>query len=128
MRVRLNQTRSKAETASAYSLMSDQPRRELPEAAWKASTALAKSWQGTLATRDQPPKDGLLLGTNLATSERGYITPAQLSTHMHVLGASGVGKSYFLESLIKELILHGRGVCVIDPQAMVVLQILFWPQ
>jgi hypothetical protein len=95
--------------------MSDQPWKELPPASWKESESLVKSWQQTLATRDQPPRDGLLLGTNLSTSKPGYITPQQISTHMHVLGASGVGKSFFLESLIKELILHGQGVCVIDP-------------
>ena len=34
---------------------------------------------------------------------------------MHVLGTSGAGKSFFLESFIKELILHGRGACIINP-------------
>lgn len=34
---------------------------------------------------------------------------------MHVLGGTGVGKSFFLQLLIKELILAGHGVCVIDP-------------
>ena len=37
------------------------------------------------------------------------------SRHMHVLGASGTGKSKFLELMIRQDILAGRGVCLIDP-------------
>lgn len=36
-------------------------------------------------------------------------------THMHILGISGQGKSYFIEQLVREDILNGHGVCVIDP-------------
>lgn len=38
-----------------------------------------------------------------------------LKTHMHVVGATGVGKSFFLEGVLKNLILDGHGVCLIDP-------------
>ena len=37
------------------------------------------------------------------------------SRHLHVVGASGTGKSKFLEMLIRQDIVAGRGVCVIDP-------------
>lgn len=60
-------------------------------------------------------KDQLLLGHDAASGETATITPSHLSTHMHVLGASGVGKSFFLEGMIKTLILQGKGVCLIDP-------------
>src|SRR5439155_12677015 len=33
----------------------------------------------------------------------------------HVVGATGVGNSYFLEGILKTLILLGYGMCVIDP-------------
>ncbi|MEI9933254.1 MAG: DUF87 domain-containing protein [Rhizomicrobium sp.] len=39
----------------------------------------------------------------------------QRSRHLHVLGASGTGKSKFLESMIRQDILAGRGLCLIDP-------------
>jgi hypothetical protein len=35
-------------------------------------------------------------------------------THMHVLGSTGVGKSYFLEFILREAILSQRGFCFID--------------
>lgn len=34
---------------------------------------------------------------------------------MHVLGATNVGKSFFLEGILKQLILHRHGICLIDP-------------
>ena len=35
--------------------------------------------------------------------------------HMHVIGATGSGKTNFLEHLIRQDILRGCGVCVVDP-------------
>jgi Type IV secretion-system coupling protein DNA-binding domain len=35
--------------------------------------------------------------------------------HMHVIGATGSGKTNFLEHCIRQDIAHGRGVCVVDP-------------
>src|SRR5438874_1925641 len=61
------------------------------------------------------PPDGILLGDNLATQLPIYITSEQLRTHMHVVGATNVGKSFFLEGMMKELIMGGRGLCLIDP-------------
>jgi hypothetical protein len=34
---------------------------------------------------------------------------------MQVVGSTGLGKSYFLEGIIKNLIMQGHGVCLIDP-------------
>lgn len=48
------------------------------------------------------------------------------STHMHVLGISGQGKSYFLEQTIREDILNGHGVCVIDPHGEMYNNLLKW--
>lgn len=36
-------------------------------------------------------------------------------THMHVIGSSGVGKSYMLDFLLREAVLSHRGFCLIDP-------------
>lgn len=60
-------------------------------------------------------KDRLLLGDDWVTGKPVTIQPSQLSTHLQVLGASGVGKSFFLEGMIKTLILQGQGICLIDP-------------
>jgi hypothetical protein len=61
------------------------------------------------------PADGIRLGTELSTQFPIYATPAQLSTHTHVIGSTGVGKTYFLEAIIEQMILRGQGLCIIDP-------------
>jgi Type IV secretion-system coupling protein DNA-binding domain len=35
--------------------------------------------------------------------------------HMHIIGATGSGKTNFLEHLVRQDIINGRGVCVVDP-------------
>lgn len=48
------------------------------------------------------------------------------STHLHVMGASGQGKSKFLEHCIREDILAGHGVCLIDPEGDLYESIVAW--
>ena len=54
------------------------------------------------------------------------LTPEARSTHLHVVGASGKGKSRFLEHMIRQDIRHGHGVCVIDPHGALVTGISKW--
>ena len=50
-----------------------------------------------------------------AKGEPLQLTPAlRARTHMHVIGGSGKGKSKFLESMIRQDIQAGHGLCVID--------------
>ena len=35
--------------------------------------------------------------------------------HMHVIGTTGGGKTNLIEHMVRQDILNGRGVCVIDP-------------
>jgi hypothetical protein len=65
--------------------------------------------------RQNKPANGLFAGTNTTTAAKVYITPDQLGTHTHVLGSTGVGKSFWLEALIEQLIAQGNGLCLIDP-------------
>jgi hypothetical protein len=54
------------------------------------------------------------IGRN-ANGERVLITSQmRQSTHMHVIGGSGKGKSKFLEWLIRKDIREGHGLCLID--------------
>lgn len=69
----------------------------------------------TPSGRARKSASGIHLGQNLLEDGDLYITPKELSTHMHVLGGTGVGKSKFLELTIKELIMRGHGLCLIDP-------------
>lgn len=62
------------------------------------------------------PSDGITIGENLTTGLDVQISPKEhLSTHMHIVGSTGVGKSFFLENIIKSLINAKQGVCLITP-------------
>ncbi len=63
------------------------------------------------------PSEGILLGLS---EYRGHKYEVRMKSgdrrrHMYVIGKSGVGKSVFQASMIKQDIEAGRGVCVIDP-------------
>lgn len=55
-----------------------------------------------------------------------YLSDEQRSRHIHVLGASGTGKSKLLESLIRQDILSGRGLCLIDPHGTLAEATIAW--
>lgn len=48
------------------------------------------------------------------------------STHMHIIGASGEGKSKFMEHLIRQDIINNRGLCLIDPHGYLYNDIVRW--
>lgn len=54
------------------------------------------------------------------------LDPDARKTHMHVLGVSGRGKSYFLEYLIRQDIKNGDGLCLIDPHGTLYHKIVAW--
>jgi hypothetical protein len=63
------------------------------------------------------PTEGILLGISEYRGQRYQIRMKgeDRRRHMYVIGGSGAGKSAFLASLIRQDILMGHGVCVIDP-------------
>lgn len=63
------------------------------------------------------PSEGILLGQS---EYRGHVYQIRMKQqdrrrHMYIIGKSGSGKSVYQASLIRQDILEGRGVCVIDP-------------
>ncbi len=88
---------------------------ENPGADWLArADAAAERWVSGESGDRAKPGDPILLGTR--DSSNPLRLPAdERSRHMYVLGASGMGKSYFLQSLIEQDIEAGRGLCVVDP-------------
>jgi hypothetical protein len=86
----------------------------LPPAKWDRAVDRERFEKKRLEARDAPTS-GIKVGKTLNTSQPVFVTPKQLSTHMQVVGSTGLGKSYFLEGIIKNLILQGHGVCLIDP-------------
>ena len=71
-------------------------------------------------------QSGLCLGTNthLGLSVPVRLTVEQRVRHMHVIGASGTGKSTMLFNLIRQDIENGEGVAVLDPHGDLVDRIL----
>lgn len=59
--------------------------------------------------------EGIQIGDRLDTFGRAFLDLKALDTHVHVIGRTGVGKTYFLELLARNLIHEGYGFCVIDP-------------
>ena len=69
--------------------------------------------------------DDVLIGIG-RHGERSMLSPLDRSTHMHVLGASGRGKSKFLENLIRQDIEKRHGLCLIDPHGTLYDEIVAW--
>ncbi|MFA6458463.1 MAG: type IV secretion system DNA-binding domain-containing protein [Patescibacteria group bacterium] len=63
------------------------------------------------------PKEGLLLGHNTyrGTKRDIRIQRDDRRRHFYVIGKSGTGKSTLLETMIRQDLQNGEGVCVVDP-------------
>jgi hypothetical protein len=81
-------------------------------------------------TKPAPPivrqETGVLLGTNIhaGQSVQVRLTPEQRVRHVHIVGASGTGKSTLLFNLIRQDIEAGQGVGVLDPHGDLVDMVL----
>ncbi|MBP7057160.1 ATP-binding protein [Candidatus Gracilibacteria bacterium] len=72
------------------------------------------------------PKDGILLGHNVY---RGEVKEVRLRSedrfrHFYVIGQTGTGKSTILQTMIRQDLQLGNGVCVIDPHGELIEAIL----
>lgn len=57
----------------------------------------------------------VLVGKGSGNREKFYLDLKALLTHLHIIGATMTGKSYFMEALFRDLILRNFGCCLIDP-------------
>lgn len=55
-----------------------------------------------------------------------YIDPKTRTTHMHIIGSTGEGKSKFMEHLIREDIIASNGLCLIDPHGSLYREMVKW--
>ncbi|PJE58156.1 MAG: hypothetical protein COU81_02190 [Candidatus Portnoybacteria bacterium CG10_big_fil_rev_8_21_14_0_10_36_7] len=63
------------------------------------------------------PSDGLVIGKN---NYRGQGTLVRLRRddrrrHLYIIGQTGTGKSGFMKEMLRQDIINGEGVCIIDP-------------
>ena len=72
-----------------------------------------EKWAKEALSKEKENK--ILIGNNALINRRTYLSLEQLSIHMHLVGSSGMGKTFLLEHLVKTLIDLKAGVCVIDP-------------
>jgi hypothetical protein len=63
------------------------------------------------------PEEGVLLGINSFRGEDRdiRIMRSDRRRHFYLIGKSGTGKSTLLETCIKQDLMNGEGVCVVDP-------------
>lgn len=61
-----------------------------------------------------------------SSGRKVWFDPVRRSTHLHVIGGSGMGKTKFLEHMIREDILAGHGLCLIDPHGDLFKNIVEW--
>lgn len=80
----------------------------------------------TKATPQSVHGHSFVLGKNIHQGHEQIVTlPTSMRLrHMHLIGATGTGKSTFLQNLIIEDCTHGKGLCVVDPHGDLIETIL----
>ena len=72
-------------------------------------------------------KTDCYLGRYAPHPRRGIVLPYKYRQyHVHVLGQFGLGKSKFLEHLLRQDILEDQGLCLIDPHGSLYQAIVRW--
>lgn len=75
----------------------------------------AKDYWDALSRKEDVPQDAIVIGQHTESDSKVYLPLKAFSTHIHVIGATNTGKSYFMEALLRDIISRGHGVCLIDP-------------
>jgi len=98
----------------------------LPENNFSESSQLKQ----TNAITSPAPLDlsdhGILLGKNVYRNVETpiMITPEDRLRHFYIVGQTGTGKTTLLKTMIRQDILNGEGVCMIDPHGSDIQEVL----
>ncbi len=98
----------------------------LPEIDSKVNSQLKQTKANTAPAPMDLSDQGILLGIN---KFRGIdteikITPEDRLRHFYVIGQTGTGKTTLLKTMIRQDILNGDGVCMIDPHGSDIQEVL----
>ncbi len=98
----------------------------LPNSRFNSSPALFWQAYKIAPAPSELPKDGVLLGYNVY---RGDIKEVRIQhpdrfRHFYVIGQTGTGKSTILQTMIRQDLKLGNGLCVIDPHGELIEDIL----
>ncbi len=98
----------------------------LPEVNFGAISELKQSQANTAPAPLDLSNSGILLGKNIY---RNIETPIHISAedrlrHFYIIGQTGTGKTTLLKSMVRQDILNGEGVCVLDPHGSDIQEIL----
>ncbi|MFH1454736.1 MAG: DUF87 domain-containing protein [bacterium] len=98
----------------------------LPEHNFTDSSQLKQADAITAPAPLDLPDHGILLGTNVHRNIKTpiRITPEDRLRHFYVIGQTGTGKTTLLKTMIRQDILAGEGVCMIDPHGSDIQEVL----
>ena len=98
----------------------------LPEADFSSSAQLKKQEAKSAPAPMDLPNKGILLGTNHYRNINTEIrmAPEDRLRHFYVIGQTGTGKTTILKTMIRQDILNGEGVCMIDPHGSDIQEVL----
>jgi hypothetical protein len=98
----------------------------LPENEIKGTSQLKQAKAGTAQAPLDLEKNGILLGKNIHRNVETeiFMSPEDRLRHMYVIGQTGTGKTTLLKQMIRQDILNGDGVCMIDPHGSDIQDIL----
>lgn len=98
----------------------------LPENEIRGTSQLKQSKAGTAQAPLDLQKKGISLGKNIHRNIETdiFMAPEDRLRHMYVIGQTGTGKTTLLKQMIRQDILNGDGVCMIDPHGSDIQDVL----
>jgi GTPase SAR1 family protein len=98
----------------------------LPENEIRGTSQLKQSKAGTAQAPLDLQKKGISLGQNIHRNVETeiFMSPEDRLRHFYVIGQTGTGKTTLLKRMIRQDILNGEGVCMIDPHGSDIQDVL----
>ena len=98
----------------------------LPENEIRGTSQLKQSKAGTAQAPLDLQKTGISLGKNIHRNVETeiFMSPEDRLRHFYIIGQTGTGKTTLLKQMIRQDIMNGEGVCMIDPHGSDIQDVL----